>query len=169
MFPDDICQNIDILEFINVQKNNFGFHSNRKTQGQKHQLNNLYFKYQVYQMKLRHLNSFLLFRLLFQEPHCILEIGISVTINLGTPTRSVFLSIYIDWGPRGRESDHRRNFPLAHSSFWRSKNHGINIARDQWYPQLWKLTASKQTKMEDRAWRHFKEHKKSFLYPTNFI
>ena len=99
----------------------------------------------------------------------ILEIGISVTINLGTPTRSVFLSIYIDWGPRGRESDHRRNFPLAHSSFWRSKNHGINIARDQWYPQLWKLTASKRTKIEDRARRHFKEHKKSFLYSTNFI
>ena len=72
MFPDYICQNIDILEVIKVQKNNFGFHSNQKTRGQKHQLNNLYFKYQVYQMKLRHLNTFLQFRLLFQEPHCIL-------------------------------------------------------------------------------------------------
>ena len=32
-------------------KNNFGFHSNRKTQGQKHEVNNLYFKYQICQMK----------------------------------------------------------------------------------------------------------------------
>ena len=45
MFPDNICQNIDILAVIDVQKNNFGFHGNQKTQGQKHQLNNLYFKY----------------------------------------------------------------------------------------------------------------------------
>ena len=51
MFPDNICQNIDILVVINVQKNNFGFHSNRKTQGQKHGVNNLYFEYQVCQMK----------------------------------------------------------------------------------------------------------------------
>ena len=70
MFPDNICQNIDILVVINVQKNNFGFHSNQKTQGQKHQVNNLYFKYQVCQMKLRHLNTFLQFRLLFHKPHC---------------------------------------------------------------------------------------------------
>ena len=49
------------------------------------------------------------------------------------------------------------------------KNHGINIARDQWHPQLWKLTASKRIKIENRAWRHFKEHKKSFLYLMNFI
>ena len=70
MFPDNICQNINILVVINDQKNNFGFHSNQKTQGQKHQVNNLYFKYQVCQMKLRHLNIFLQFRLLFHEPHC---------------------------------------------------------------------------------------------------
>ena len=70
MFPDNISQNIDILVVINVWKNNFGFHSNRKTQGQKHRVNNLYFKYQVCQMKLRHLNTFLQFRLLFHEPHC---------------------------------------------------------------------------------------------------
>ena len=57
MFPDNISQNIDILVVINVWKNNFGFHSNQKTQGQKHQVNNLYFKYQVCQMKLRHLNT----------------------------------------------------------------------------------------------------------------
>ena len=37
----------------------------------KHQLNNLFFKYQVCQMKLRHLNTFLQFWLLFHEPHCI--------------------------------------------------------------------------------------------------
>ena len=71
MFPDNICQNIDILVVINVQKNNFGFHSNQKTQGQKHRVNNLNFKYQVCQIKLRHLNTFLQFRLLFHEPHCI--------------------------------------------------------------------------------------------------
>ena len=47
MFPDYICQNIDILTVIDVQKNNFGFHGNQKTQGQKYQVNNLYFKYQV--------------------------------------------------------------------------------------------------------------------------
>ena len=58
MFPDNICQNSDILIVTNVQKNNFGFHSNRKTQGQKHQLNNLYFKFvifvifQVWQIRL---------------------------------------------------------------------------------------------------------------------
>ena len=71
MFPDNICQNIDILVVINVQKNNFGFHSNQKTQGQKHQVNNLYFINQVCQMILRHLHTFLQFRLLFHEPHCI--------------------------------------------------------------------------------------------------
>merc|ERR1712105_208239 len=38
--------------------------------GQKHQVNNLYFKYHVCQMILRHLNTFLQFRLLFHEPHC---------------------------------------------------------------------------------------------------
>ena len=67
MFPNYICQNIDILAVINAQKNDFGFHSNQKTQGHKYQLNNLNFKYQVYQMKLRHLNTFLQFRLLFHE------------------------------------------------------------------------------------------------------
>ena len=70
MFLDNISQNIDILVVINVWKNNFGFHSNRKTQGQKHQVNNLYFKYQVCHMKLRHLNTFLQFRLLYNKPHC---------------------------------------------------------------------------------------------------
>ena len=69
MFPDNICQNVDILAVINVQKKIFGFYSDQKTQGQKHQLNNLYFKYQVCQMKLGILNTFLQIRLLFQEPH----------------------------------------------------------------------------------------------------
>ena len=54
MFPDNICQHIDILVVINVQKNNFGFHSSQKTQGQKHQVNNLNFKYRVCQIKLGH-------------------------------------------------------------------------------------------------------------------
>ena len=71
MFLRHICQNIDIIAVMNDQKNDFGFYSNRKTQGQKHQVNNLYFKYQVYQMKLRHLNTFLQFRLLFHEPRCM--------------------------------------------------------------------------------------------------
>ena len=74
MFHDNISQNIDILVVINVWKNDFGFHSNQKTQGQKHQVNNLYFKYQVCQIELRHLNTFLQFRLLFHEPHCISRI-----------------------------------------------------------------------------------------------
>ena len=78
MFPDNISQNIDILVVINIWKNDFGFHSNQKTQGQKHQVNNLYFKYQVYQMKLRHLITFLQFRLLFHEPHCMKK-GIGAT------------------------------------------------------------------------------------------
>ena len=69
MFPENISQNIDILVVINVWKNNFGFHSNRKTQGQKHWVNNFYFKYQVCQMKLRHLNTFLQFRLYLHEPN----------------------------------------------------------------------------------------------------
>ena len=70
MFPHYICENMDILAVITVQKNNFGFHGNQKTEGHKHQLNNFYFKYQLCQMKLRHLNTFLQFRLLFHEPHC---------------------------------------------------------------------------------------------------
>ena len=70
MFPHYICKNIDILAVMTVRKNNFGFHGNRKTQGHKHQLNNLYFKYQVCQIKLRYLNTFLQFRLLLHEPHC---------------------------------------------------------------------------------------------------
>ena len=89
MFPDNICQNIDILVVINVQKNNFGFHSNRKTQGQKHQVNNLYFINQVCQMILRHLNTFLHFRLLFHEPHC----------------RDAEMSTWI-WAPNKRPSPH---------------------------------------------------------------
>ena len=56
-------------------KKNFGFHSNQKTQGQKYRLNNLYIKYQLWHMKLRHLNiylnTFLQFKLLFHEPHCM--------------------------------------------------------------------------------------------------
>ena len=55
MFPNNICQNSDILVVISVQKDNFGFYSNRKTQGHKHQLNNLYFKYQVCQMNFERL------------------------------------------------------------------------------------------------------------------
>ena len=70
MFLTHICQNIDILAVMNDQKNDFGFHSNQKTQGHKHQLTNSYFKYQHYQMKLRYLNTFLQFRLLLHEPHC---------------------------------------------------------------------------------------------------
>ena len=80
MFPDYICQNFDILAVRNVRKNNFGFHGNRKTQGHKHQLNNLYFKYQVCQMKWRHLNTFLQFRLSFHEPHCM-RIGKELAVN----------------------------------------------------------------------------------------
>ena len=63
MFPDNISPNIDILVVINVLKNNFGFHSDQKTQGEKQQLNDLYFRYQICQMKLGHLNTFLQFRL----------------------------------------------------------------------------------------------------------
>ena len=70
MFLHYICENIDILAVMTVRKSNFGFHGNQKTQGHKHQLNNLYFKYKVYLMKLRYLNTFLQFRLLFHEPHC---------------------------------------------------------------------------------------------------
>ena len=80
MFPDNISWNIDILVVINVWKNNFGFHSNRKTQGQNHQVNNLYFKYQVCVVKLRHLNTFLQSRLLFHEPHCRWSKSLSINI-----------------------------------------------------------------------------------------
>ena len=70
MFPHYIYQNIDILAVMTIQKNNFGFHGNQKTQGHKHQLNNLYFKYQVCQIKSKHLNNFLQLRLFFHEPRC---------------------------------------------------------------------------------------------------
>ena len=65
MFLNYFCQNLDIL--YNVWKNNLGFHSNEKTQGQKQPLNNLYFKYQVCQMKSKHLNTYLQFRLFIHE------------------------------------------------------------------------------------------------------
>ena len=121
MFPDNICQNIDILVVINVQKNNFGFHSNRKTQGQKHQVNNLYFKYQVCQMKLRHLNTFLQFRLLFHEPHCIAEhilpLGDLLISNLFAP----FL---VQGGRNGLEEMIKDTFCLAWLNTLKIKNLG---------------------------------------------
>ena len=67
MFPHYICENIDILAVMMIQKNSFCFHCNQKTQGSMEQLifqilsleqqwnnngttmeqqwNNLYFKY----------------------------------------------------------------------------------------------------------------------------
>ena len=66
-----MSENIDNLAVMSVRKNNFSFHGNRITQGHKHQLNNLYFKYQVCQIKSRQLNTFLQFRLLFHKPHCM--------------------------------------------------------------------------------------------------
>ena len=80
MFPDNISQNIDILAVINVLKDNFGFHSNQKTQGQKHRVNNLNFKYQVCQMKLRHLNTFLQFSCYSTNP-TVAEQMIANSIN----------------------------------------------------------------------------------------
>ena len=53
MFLTHIYQNIDILAVMDDQKKDFGFHSNQQTQGHKHQLNNLHFKYQGCQIKLR--------------------------------------------------------------------------------------------------------------------
>ena len=97
MFPDNICQNIDILVVINVQKNNFGFHSNRKTQGQKHQVNNLYFKYQVCQMILRHLNTFLQFRLLFHEPHCTFFVIVNLICKKNEPANKIQWWIHVQW------------------------------------------------------------------------
>ena len=41
------------------------------------------------------------------------------------------------------------------------------IARLPFY--LCRHLTSKRKEIEDRGWRHFKKHKKSFLYPTNFI
>ena len=38
--PHYVCENIDVKSVITVQKNNFGFHGNKKTQGHRHQLNN---------------------------------------------------------------------------------------------------------------------------------
>ena len=45
MFPYYIRKNIDILAVMIVYENNSSFHINQKTQGHKHQLNKLYFKY----------------------------------------------------------------------------------------------------------------------------
>ena len=59
-----ICQNIDLLAVMSDQKNDFGYHGKQGTQRHKHQLNNLYFKYQHCQIKLTYLNSFLQFKLL---------------------------------------------------------------------------------------------------------
>ena len=95
MFPDNICQNIDILVVINVQKNNFGFHSNQKTQGKKHQVNNLNFKYQVCQIELRHLNTFLQFRLLFHKPHCnIYQLALALYHFLHVVRITFFFIVY---------------------------------------------------------------------------
>ena len=122
MFPDNIRQNIDILVVINVRKNNFGFHSNRKTQGQKHRLNNLYFKYQVCQMKLRHLNTFLQFRLLFHEPHCtsasspISQSQSQIPVsgwNLGLKTGMWASRLRYEPGGGGRGGWRRRKLPCV--------------------------------------------------------
>ena len=51
MFPCKISKNIDILAVMTVQKMIFGFYGDQKTQGQKHQLNTFYFKYQACQIK----------------------------------------------------------------------------------------------------------------------
>ena len=53
MFPDNICQNIDILVVMNVQKNNFGFHSNQKTQGQKASIEQLIFRISSFSNKIK--------------------------------------------------------------------------------------------------------------------
>ena len=55
MFLAYIGKDIGNLAVMNDHKNDFGFHSNQKTQGHKRQLNNLYFKDQHCQMKLRYL------------------------------------------------------------------------------------------------------------------
>ena len=69
MFPDHICQNLDILTVMNARKIILISIATEKLR-HKHQLNNLHSKYQVCEMKLKHLNTFLQFRLLFHEPHC---------------------------------------------------------------------------------------------------
>ena len=91
MFPDNICQNVDVLE---VQKNNFGYHSNQNTQGHKHRLNNLYFKYYGYSMKLKHL-SFLQFRLFFHKPHCIINKNNSNNNNNNIYVYGFFYSFHV--------------------------------------------------------------------------
>ena len=70
MFLLHISQNIDILQIWMIKRNDFGFHSNRQTQGHKHQLNILDLKHQVCLTKLRYSNIFLQFRLLLHKPHC---------------------------------------------------------------------------------------------------
>ena len=69
MFLHQICHNINILAVMNDQKNDFGFHSNQKTQGQNHQFNNLYFKYQGCQIELifKYLPPI---QALLNKPHC---------------------------------------------------------------------------------------------------
>ena len=103
MSPHCIYQNVDNLAVMMVQKNDFGFHGNRKTQGHKHQLNSLYFKYQVCQIKLGHFNTFLQFRLFSHKSHCS-QNGKSISF----------------WGssPKGRYPvGHRGEFPDVHPVF----------------------------------------------------
>ena len=146
MFPDNICQNIDILVVINVRKNNFGFHSNRKTQGQKHQVNNLYFKYQVCQMKLRHLNTFLQFRLLFHEPHCTIGPTVFASYQLNTPARSFFYQTMSTLLKTTHYMTFLGNLEVPDLIFWEQLDGGCgkNVKIGSFWPQnratlAWKL------------------------------
>ena len=69
MFPGYICENIDILAVMTVQKNTFGFRGNWKTQGHKHQLN-IFQISSLSKKKTKKKNTLLQFKLLFHEPPC---------------------------------------------------------------------------------------------------
>ena len=143
MFSYHVFENIDIIAVMTVWKNNFGFHSNQKTQEHKHQLNNLYFKYQVCKMRLRHLNTFLQFRLLFHEPHCRYYKGfvnfnwISIGFQLDFNWISIWCYINMifmihEMTGENAKKDIYLDIPVLHGHFLQSQAY-IYKSKIRWY------------------------------------
>ena len=88
---------------------------------------------------------------------------------VGYPTQECFSFLtYKLTSPRPRKGV-RTQFQGRACQIFLTKDHHLTSITAKLPFYLCRHTSSKRKEIEDRAWRHFKEHKKSFLYPTNFI
>ena len=88
---------------------------------------------------------------------------------VGHPTQECFSFLtYKLTSPRPRMGV-RTQFQGRACQIFLTKDHHLTSITAKLPFYLCRHTTSKRKEIEDRAWRHFKEHKKSFLYPTNFI